>query len=310
MKAKCIWFTGLPCSGKTTLANSIAPLFSNCQILDGDVIRSTALGRQAGFSEKERYEHLERMGQLASMFTERGVTTICSFVSPLRKARVEIRELFAPGQFVEVYLKTPLDTCIKRDVKGMYAKARQGLIKNFTGLGGAYEAPLNPEISLDTSSLSIEDCKRRIMDYLRSEDKPASMFIGRWNGVFHLGHNHIIMSELDKGNHVLLAVRDVAPDEKNPWPASQVKSMLEHRFRNYPQVSVIIIPDIASVNYGRGVGYEVKEIKVTADIAGISGTKIRKMIGEGDQSWVDFVPSDVASYLQAFYSDAEGKEKK
>lgn len=180
----------------------------------------------------------------------------------------------------------------------MWAKAKRGEITNFTGCDGPYDIPKNPEIVVNTENETVEESTNKILEKIKIYPKPACLFIGRWNGVFHNGRDYIIQKKLNEGHNVILAVRDVKPDEKNPWTAKQVKEMLEYRFKNDNRVKVIIIPDICSVEYGRGVGYEVNEIKVDREIAGISGTKCREMIAENNNEWKNFVPKEIAEYLE------------
>lgn len=298
-KVKCIWLTGLPCSGKTTIANSLKPYFKNSAILDGDIIRGTILAKDVGFSSEDRKKHILRMGTIAKLMVDAGSTVICSFVSPDPIVRQEVRSMFAEGEFYEIHLSTPLEVCEQRDVKGMYAMARKGEIKNFTGIDAPYDAGSNADLTLDTSKLTIEQCLNKILKEptVSPYNTKTSLFIGRWNGVFHNGHDHIIQKKLEEGHNVLMAIRDVKPDDKNPWTATEVKNMLEYRWKNEPRVECIIIPDIVSVEYGRGVGYEVNEIKVTEKIAGISGTECRKLIQAGSEEWKDFVPLEIAEYL-------------
>jgi adenylylsulfate kinase len=298
MKTRCIWLTGLPCSGKTTLAKELEGHYSSSIVLDGDEIRNTPLANKAGFSAEDRKNHILRMGHLAKMFTSTGVTAICSFVSPSEETRQAVRAMFDEGDFIEVHVDAPLSLCIERDVKGMYAKALSGEIANFTGIGSSYDAPTRAELVLDTASMTVDECVKQILDCNPPRSNKKCLFIGRWNGVFHNGHDHIIQSKLEQGKEVLLGVRDVEPDEKNPWTAKQVKEMLEYRFKDDNRVQVIIIPDVESVEYGRGVGYEVNEIKVTKDIAGISGTECRRMISEGTDSWKDFVPAEIVEFFE------------
>lgn len=307
--AKCIWLTGLPCSGKTTIANAIEKYFANSIILDGDRLRNSPLANTVGFSEEDRKAHILRMGYLAKMFVDKDITTICSFVSPYKETRNLIRSTFNPGQFVEVYLSTPLNVCETRDVKGMYAAAKSGKIKEFTGVSAPYEIPECPEISLDTSALTLEQTKDFLYNHpaINPHEDKAALFIGRWNGVFHLGHQHIIQQKLDEGKRVILAIRDVRPNEKNPWTAREVKEMLDFQYEDNINVTTLIIPDIESVEYGRNVGYAVNEIKVSSDIAGISGTEIRRMISEGDSQWKNRVPAKVATFLLNKYDSRDSK---
>jgi len=299
MKAKCIWFTGLPCSGKTTLALALKELIPLSIHLDGDVLRNSVLGKGIGFTPEERRTHLLKVGAMAKIMVDSGATTICSFVSPYQASRDEVRAMFKDDEFFEVFVKAPVEECIERDVKGMYAKALTGEIPNFTGIQAPYEEPLKPNLVLRTDKLSQEQCIEVLEDALEIYRPRAAFFIGRWNGVFHNGHNHIIQKKIDEGLHVIMAVRDVKPDEKNPWPATKVKKMLEYRWKDNPYVEVIIIPDVSSVEYGRGVGYEVNEIKVTEKIAGISGTECRKRIVAGDDSWKVLVPKEIVEYFES-----------
>jgi len=297
MKSKCIWLTGLPCSGKTTIAKQLEKHYSNSIVIDGDEIRNTPLANTAGFSQEDRKNHILKMGHLAKMFTDTGVTAICSFVSPSEVVRQEVRSSFNDGDFIEVHVDATVETCIERDVKGMYAKALKGDIKNFTGIGAGYDIPTTPGLTLNTDKHTVEECVALVLAVVPPRSNKKCLFIGRWNGVFHNGHDHIIQSKLAEGKEVLLGVRDVEPDGKNPWTAKQVKKMLEFRFKEDDRVQVVIIPDIESVEYGRGVGYQVNEIKVTKDIAGVSGTECRRMIKESNNEWKSFVPSEIVEFL-------------
>jgi len=298
MKAKCIWFTGLPCSGKTTLALALRELIPHSIHLDGDVLRNSVLGQGIGFSPEERHNHLLKVGAMAKIMTDSGATVICSFVSPYQVSRDEVRAMFDPGDFIEVHVNASVDECIRRDVKGMYAKALTGEIPDFTGIQAPYEKPTRPDISINTEHIDLGWCVEMLIEKLGLYPDKACFFIGRWNGIFHNGHNHIIQTKIDEGFNITMAVRDVRPDQQNPWPATKVKEMLDYRWKDEPKVTVIIIPDVHSVEYGRGVGYEVNEIKVTAQIAGISGTECRKRMAAGDDSWKDFVPKEIVEYFE------------
>lgn len=295
---RVLWLTGLPCSGKTTIAKELVKYYPQASILDGDVVRGGPLGKNVGFSPEDREAHILRMGHVAKLMSETGTTVICSFVSPQRKVREEVRKMFGPGQFYEIHISTSLAECERRDVKGMYAKARAGEIKDFTGIDAPYEAPESPDLAMDTTGMSVQESVDRVLDMVSPYAERAAFFIGRWNSVFHRGHETIIRKKLDEGVPVIMAVRNVKPDEKNPWTAKEVKEMLDYQWENEPRVKVIIIPDVASVEYGRGVGYEVNEIKVDKTIAGISGTECRKLIAEGRDEWKEFVPPRIVEFLE------------
>jgi adenylyl-sulfate kinase len=172
---RCIWFTGLSGSGKSTIANLLEKrLYEqglHTYLLDGDNLRH-GLNRDLGFTEADRVENIRRVSEVARLMVDAGLVTIASFISPYIAERVAARKLFAAGEFVEVFVDTPLHECEKRDVKGLYAKARRGELKNFTGVDSAYEPPEQAELVLDTCHYSAEDCVEQIVNFLRlSESK-------------------------------------------------------------------------------------------------------------------------------------------
>ncbi|MSR51250.1 MAG: sulfate adenylyltransferase subunit CysN [Gemmataceae bacterium] len=158
---RCIWFTGLSGSGKSTVANQLEKRLhaegKHTYMLDGDNVRH-GLNRDLGFTDADRVENLRRVAEVAKLMVEAGLIVIVSFISPFRAERRAARDLFAPEEFVEIHVSTPIAECEKRDVKGLYAKARKGELKNFTGIDSPYEAPENAELVIDTSTKSPEDC--------------------------------------------------------------------------------------------------------------------------------------------------------
>ena len=165
--SKVLWFTGLSGSGKTTIAEELENILSSdvsftCCLLDGDVIRK-GLNKDLGFSDEDRKENIRRIGEVTKLFYNSDVTVITAFISPFESDRNFVRSLIPKEDFVEIFLDCPLSVCEKRDVKGLYKKARLGEIKNFTGIDSAYEIPSNPEIILDTSKLTIEECIKKIL---------------------------------------------------------------------------------------------------------------------------------------------------
>ncbi|MCI0440270.1 MAG: bifunctional sulfate adenylyltransferase/adenylylsulfate kinase [Chloroflexi bacterium] len=165
----CVWFTGLSGAGKSTTAEILTLLLMEhgrqVTVLDGDVVR-THLSGGLGFSKEDRDTNIRRIGYVASEIVRHGGVAVCAAVSPYRATRDEVRGMVGGGNFVEVFVDTPLEVCEGRDTKGMYAKARRGEIKDFTGIDDPYEPPLNPEITLDTVRFSAEGNARRIRDYL------------------------------------------------------------------------------------------------------------------------------------------------
>ena len=158
---RCIWFTGLSGSGKSTVANQLEKRLHaegrHTYMLDGDNVRH-GLNRDLGFTDADRVENLRRVAEVAKLMVEAGLIVIVSFISPFRVERRAARDLFGPEEFVEIHVSTPIAECEKRDVKGLYAKARKGELKNFTGIDSPYETPENPEMVIDTSTKSPEEC--------------------------------------------------------------------------------------------------------------------------------------------------------
>jgi len=169
MKGVTVWFTGLPCSGKTTLAlKLIAELKKrgyDPEELDGDITRKY-LSKGLGFSKEDRDENIRRVGFVCSLLTRHGAITTAAFVSPYRNIRAEIRAMI--GNFIEIYVKCPLEKCIERDVKGMYKKAIAGEIKNFTGISDPFEEPDKPELTLETEKQSEEECLQKILQKMEA----------------------------------------------------------------------------------------------------------------------------------------------
>ena len=168
-----LWFTGLPSSGKSTLANEVEKKLiaggTKTYILDGDNVRM-GLCKDLGFSEQDRAENIRRIGEVSKLFVQAGVVVLSAFVSPYRRDRDAVRALVEPGEFIEVFVDAPLEVCEQRDVKGLYKKAREGVIKGFTGIDDPYEAPLNPEITIKTAETSLEDGANLLVAYLREKN--------------------------------------------------------------------------------------------------------------------------------------------
>jgi bifunctional enzyme CysN/CysC len=166
---RCVWFTGLPASGKSTLANLLeARLHAegrHTYLLDGDNVRH-GLSRDLGFTEVDRIENIRRVAEVARLMVDAGLVVIVSFISPFHSERRMARELFGPGEFVEVFVDTPLEECIRRDPKGHYAKARRGELRNFTGIDSPYEPPRDPDVHVRTTQVSPEQAVRAIVEHL------------------------------------------------------------------------------------------------------------------------------------------------
>lgn len=171
-KGVVIWFTGLSGSGKSTLAHAVEEELYNrghlCYVLDGDNIRH-GLNKNLGFSPEDREENIRRIGEVSKLFADAGLLTMTAFISPYKKDRDLARALLDEGEFIEVYMTVPLDIAEQRDPKGLYKKARAGEIKEFTGISAPYEAPDNPELTIDTSQLDLEESRDKVIDYLEQK---------------------------------------------------------------------------------------------------------------------------------------------
>ena len=166
-KGVTLWFTGLPCSGKSAIADKLAGILKDLRTrverLDGDIVRQS-LTRDLGFSRADRDENIRRVTFVAKLLTRNDVFVLTSFISPYRNIRAESRKEI--GSFVEIYTKCPLEICISRDVKGMYQKAIEGKIKEFTGISDPYEEPEHPEILLETDKESLDESTAKVLSYL------------------------------------------------------------------------------------------------------------------------------------------------
>lgn len=168
----CVWLTGLSACGKSTIAVALEQVLIQrghlAYVLDGDNIRH-GLNKNLGFSPEDRTENIRRIGEVSKLFVDAGLIVMTSFISPYRADRDLVRGLMKPGEFVEVHVDAPVEVCAKRDPKGLYEKAMKGEIKGFTGVSpdAPYEAPLKPELKLNTAELSVEQCVQAILDFLK-----------------------------------------------------------------------------------------------------------------------------------------------
>jgi adenylylsulfate kinase len=167
-----LWLTGLSGSGKSTIGHRVERMLIErgafAYVLDGDNSRH-GLNRDLGFSPEDRVENIRRIGEVARLFGDAGALVLSAFISPYRQDRDRVRALMGPGEFIEVFVDTPLEICEARDPKGLYKKARAGEISNFTGLDAPYEAPENPEVHLETADLSVDGAASQVIRYLEQQ---------------------------------------------------------------------------------------------------------------------------------------------
>ena len=168
-KGVMVWFTGLSGSGKSTIAIALERELHKrgflCRILDGDNIRS-GINNNLGFTEADRVENIRRIAEVGKLFVDTGIITLAAFISPNNGIREIAASIIGKDDFLEIYVSTPITECERRDVKGLYAKARKGEIKNFTGVSAPFEAPSHPALSLDTSVLSVEESVNKLLDII------------------------------------------------------------------------------------------------------------------------------------------------
>ena len=168
----CLWFTGLPASGKSSIARETEKILFDRKIhsyvLDGDNIRQ-GLNNDLGFSPEDRTENIRRIGEVAKLFVDAGIIILTAFISPYRADRQRVRKLMKPGDFIEIYVEADLKTCEMRDGKGLYRKAKTGEIKDFTGISAPYEAPLEPELILSTIKIvDVKEHAKRVVNFLET----------------------------------------------------------------------------------------------------------------------------------------------
>ena len=167
-----LWFTGLSGAGKSTIAGAVEQklfkLGHHTYLLDGDNVRH-GLNKDLAFSDDEREENIRRIGEVSKLFVDAGLLVLTAFISPFRSDRRTVRELVGSNEFIEVYINTPIETCEKRDPKGLYEKARKGEIKNFTGIDSDYEIPEHAEVIINTKELGIEECADLVIEYLNEK---------------------------------------------------------------------------------------------------------------------------------------------
>ncbi len=172
-----LWFTGLSGSGKSTIANAVEKALFNKKIhtytLDGDNVRK-GLNNNLSFTPEDRTENIRRIAEVANLMIDAGLVVLAAFVSPYQKDRENIKQIVGTDNYVEIFINTPIEECEKRDVKGLYAKARSGEIKNFTGINAPYEAPVNPDIEIDTTQVSVEEAVSIILNKIKNKLNPIN----------------------------------------------------------------------------------------------------------------------------------------
>jgi len=272
MRNKIFWLTGLPCSGKTTIAKELARRI-NAEILDGDDIRK--ISNNQDFTIEGREKHMLSVAELAYRFSKY-VNVVVALVSPIKTVREKIKEKYP--NVIEIYIKCDIEECKRRDVKGMYDKAIKGEIRNFTGIDAPYEEPdiernktHTHTTFVDTEVFDVKQCIDVILER-HYEFKKFSLFIGRWQPL-HDGHKTLFDKVRKEGKNILIGIRDTEITENDPF---SVQERIEMINKQVPDAKIVVLPDIEEVVYGRKVGWGIRELKLDGNIEKISATKIRE----------------------------------
>lgn len=294
-----IQLTGLSGAGKTTLSYNVKQqlekLGLKVEVIDGDDYRQT-LCKDLGFSKADRIENIRRLGFVGKVLARNNVVVILSAINPYEEARKELKENIPQNK--TVWIDCGLETLQERDTKGLYERAflpenHPDKLNNLTGVNDPFETPEDADLIIKTDAESVEESSAKLLNFIleniepRRSNKPKALFIGRWQP-YHNGHRWLIEQKLSQKIPVLIAVRDVAPDEKNPLTTEQTIEILK-TFYDGEDVEIITISNIESVNFGRAVGYEINEFTPTEDIGNISATEIRKHLGEKSDAWKEKV---------------------
>lgn len=294
-----IQMTGLSGAGKTTVSYNVKRELERrglrTEVIDGDEYRAT-LCKDLGFSREDRIENIRRLAFVGQKLSQHGVIVILSAINPCDEVRREVKANLPAAK--TVWLDCDLETLKQRDTKGLYRRALlpdgdPEKLANLSGVNDPFEAPTDADLILktdrETESESTENLLRFILENIAQKraKTPRALFIGRWQP-FHNGHRWLIDQKLKLNLPVLIAVRDVEPDEQNPLTTAQTVEILR-RFYDGKDVEIIVIPDIESVNFGRKVGYEVNEFTPPEEIGNISATEIRDGLRKKDDGWKEKV---------------------
>lgn len=307
-----VQLTGLSGAGKTTISyNAAAELRKRgfrVEVIDGDEYRET-LCSDVGFSRADRETNIRRLAFVADRFVKNGIIVLLAAVNPYASVREEVARSFENA--LTVWVDCDLATLVERDTKGLYRRASlpdddPQKITNLTGINDPYEAPQDPDVVLNTAEETETESTRKLLDLIlgrletRNREKRRALFIGRWQP-FHNGHKWLIDQKLQQNVPILIAIRDVEPDDQNPLTTAQVIDILSEMYHGN-DVEIITIPNIESVNFGRGVGYEINEFSPPPDIGIISATEIRRELRGGIDDWKDRIDPKLHDLVAKYFA--------
>jgi len=290
----CVWLTGLPAAGKTTIAEALqAELEKRARVvtmLDGDGAMRQMLSTGLGFTKEDRNLNVLRAGFVAAEIVKHGGAVICALVSPYADARTIVRGMMGTA-FVEVYVHTPLHICEQRDPKGLYRRARAGELKHMTGIDDPYEEPEPDGLNLKLNGgRPVEKNVEIITSYLEDRgllerlDAPAALMIGRYQP-WHNGHRALFMQALEMEGYVVIGVRETyGLGDQNPFTFAEVKARIEESLSVFVgSFEIRRLPNIANIVYGRDVGYRVTRVDLEPEIEAISASQIRSTLKLGGE---------------------------
>lgn len=295
--------TGLSGAGKTTLSYNVKRELLRrglkTEVIDGDEYRAN-LSKELGFSREDRVENIRRLAFVGQKLSQNGVIVMLSAINPYDEVRCEIREKIPSAK--TVWLDCDLETLRQRDTKDLYRRAslpdgHPEKLHNLTGVNDPFEIPADADLVIETHKETEEQSTEKLLQFVlenispKAKTTPRALFIGRWQP-FHNGHRWLIDQKLKNGIPVLIAVRDVEPDEQNPLTTDQTVEILG-RFYAGEDVEIIVIPNIESVNFGRSVGYEINEFTPPDEIGNISATQIRNGVRTKDDAWKEKVDEKI-----------------
>lgn len=282
----CVWLTGLPAAGKTTIAEALQAELERrgrpVTMLDGDGAMRQMLSTGLGFTKKDRNRNVLRAGFVAAEIVKHGGASICALVSPYADARALVRGMIGTA-FVEVYVNTPLHVCEQRDPKGLYRRARAGELEHMTGIDDPYEEPDRNQVDLELNGdWPVEKNIRVITTYLEQRrllerlNESAALMIGRYQP-WHDGHRALFLRALAMEGYVVIGVREThGLGDKNPFTFAEVKARIEESLSNFVgSFEIRRLPNITNIVYGRDVGYRITRIDLEPEIESISATQIR-----------------------------------
>ena len=285
----CVWLTGLPAAGKTTIAEALQAELEKrgrlVTMLDGDGAMRQMLSTGLGFSKEDRNLNVLRAGFVAAEVVKHGGVAVCALVSPYAEARRLVRKMIGAA-FLEAYVHTPLHVCEERDPQGLYRRARRGELQHMTGIDDPYEEPEPDGLNLKLDGNSpVERNVEIIITYLENcgllegRDGPAALMIGRYQP-WHDGHRALFMQALEMEGYVVIGVRETyGLDDKNPFAFAEVKARIEESLSAFVgRFEICRLPNITNIVYGRDVGYRITRVDLEAEIEAISASQIRSTL--------------------------------